>query len=143
MLRSFFTALFLFLVLDIIWLGYVIAPFNKKQLAEIGRFQNGEFDLYYLPAVGVYILMAIAVGHFVLPRIAKNDSHFAALKNGAVMGLIVYGVFDLTNLAILKNYPVEFLVVDVAWGVVSFSLVTLVSKLIRDRRPDLERTNPT
>ena len=43
------------------------------------------------------------------------------------MGLLVYGVFDMTNMAILKNYPIPFLLADMAWGTVVFGIVSVLT----------------
>lgn len=37
---------------------------------------------------------------------------------GALLGLVVYGVHDLTDLAILGGWTVAASVVDVLWGIV-------------------------
>jgi uncharacterized membrane protein len=49
-LRQFFVALVLFAVFDFFWLGFVMKDFNMRQLAEIGRIENGIFQMYY-PAI--------------------------------------------------------------------------------------------
>jgi uncharacterized membrane protein len=101
-MKAFLAAFVSFLLLDILWLGFVMKEFNKRHLAEIGRIEGGEFRILYLPALGVYLLMALAVAVFVLPRI-QDASWWAPLVWGGLMGLIVYGVFDLTNLADREN----------------------------------------
>ena len=103
-----------------------------EQLAEIGRFKDGEFDMLYAPAVLVYIFMAASVTFFVLPRISTNSPAWMSFLIGAAMGLITYGVFDMTNMAILKNYPIAFAIVDMAWGSFAYGLVTLITKTVRD-----------
>jgi len=40
-----------------------------------------------------------------------------ALINGALLGLVAYGTYDMTNLATLKNWSVAVSVVDMIWGV--------------------------
>lgn len=131
-LRQFGISLIAFVVLDLIWLGGVVKDFNLRQLREIGRIENGAFSVLYAPAAVVYLLMALAVTFFVLPRVAVGATSGAVFATGAVMGLIVYGVFDLTNLAILRNYPFTFALADMAWGAFVFGAVTLIAaKLTR------------
>ena len=44
------------------------------------------------------------------------------------MGLIIYGIFDFTNLAIFERYSVGVGLADVAWGTFLFTLVTYLTK---------------
>lgn len=126
-LKQFLLASVLFVILDFIWLGFVMKDFNMQQLAEIGRIENGVFQLNYTAAVITYILMALAVVFYVLPQAKKHGSLRQVFLSGALLGLIVYGVFDMTNLAILKNYPVAFVAPDMAWGAVVFGLVSVAT----------------
>ena len=130
-LKLFLVSFVSFIVLDFVWLGVVMKDFNMRQLAEIGRIENGVFDMQMAPAVVTYILMALALPLFVMPRLPKPCSHIKAFFVGAPMGLIIYGVFDTTNLAILKNYPLAFVIPDIAWGTFAFGLVTVITARFR------------
>jgi len=123
--KEFILALFSFLVLDLIWLGFVMKEFNMRQLAQIGRIENGVFQLQVAPAIVTYLLMAWAVTEYVLPRLTRQDSLLKVFFSGAPLGLIIYGVFDMTNLAILNGYPLAFVGPDMAWGTFVFGLVTV------------------
>lgn len=125
--KNFSVALISFLILDFVWLGFIVKDFNLRQLANIGRIENGQFDLAYFPAFLIYVLMALAVVIFVLPKVAGEASVVWPFLWGALLGLIVYGVYDLTNLAILKNYPLHFALLDIAWGTVVFGVVTVIT----------------
>ena len=35
---------------------------------------------------------------------------------GAVLGLVAYGTYDITNLSTLKGWSVKLAVIDIAWG---------------------------
>ncbi|MGE3760153.1 MAG: DUF2177 family protein [Pseudobdellovibrionaceae bacterium] len=124
MLRSFLISLPLVLVGDFIWLGFVMRDFNLRQLAHIGRIEDGNFQLMYLPAIAAYLLMAASLALFSIPRAEAASSGLEAFAWGAALGLFIYGIFDMTNLAILKDYPWRFAVVDMAWGTFLYGLVT-------------------
>lgn len=131
-LRQFFVALVLFAAFDFFWLGIVMKDFNMRQLSEIGRIENGIFQMYYPAASATYFLMALAVPLYVLPNSTRRDSLLRVFFSGAILGLIIYGVFDMTNLAILKDYPLAFIVPDIAWGTFVFGLVSLLTlKMVR------------
>lgn len=126
-MKAFFASYAAFVVLDFLWLGFVVKEFNLRQLAALGRIENGEFRVLYPAAAVVYILMSLAVVLFVLPRFDETSALWYKFVLGATMGLIVYGVFDFTNLAILKDYPLPFIAADMAWGCFVFGAVTLIA----------------
>ncbi len=122
--RHFFGSLAAFIVLDFLWLNFVMSSFNARQLAGIGRLNNGKFEILYGPAACAYILMAASVAFFVLPRVGSDGSVLSSWLLGAFMGLIVYGIFDMTNMAVLKDYPWPFALADMAWGTFVYGVVT-------------------
>lgn len=112
------------MVLDFVWLGLIVKDFNLRQLAPIGRIENGKFDILVWPVIVVYLIMAISLVLFSIPKSASASSNLEAWLWGAALGFSVYGVYDLTNLAILKNYPLTFALVDVAWGTFLYGTVS-------------------
>lgn len=130
-IKYFFTTLLLFIIFDFLWLGFVVKDFNLRHLSEIGRIKDGDFDLGYLPATFAYLFMALAQTVFVRPKVLSATSVTKAFYYGALMGLIIYGVYDMTNLAILKNYPLIFSIADMAWGTFVFGLVSSLMYLRR------------
>lgn len=107
-----------FLALDALWLGVVARGFYARQLGEMLRGDPnwtaaGIFYLIYV--VGIVVLA-------VLPGLEVR-SPGRALGLGALLGLVAYGAYDLTNLATLKGFPVRMVMVDLAWGTVLTGLV--------------------
>ena len=37
-------------------------------------------------------------------------------RRGALLGLVAYGTYDMSNLSTLKNWSVSVTIVDMAWG---------------------------
>jgi len=63
-----------------------------------------------------YLLYAVGVTFFaVQPGLAAQSWQGAAL-HGLAFGLVAYGVYDLTNQATLKHWPLTLTLVDMAWG---------------------------
>ena len=103
----------LFIVIDLLWFQFA-SGFFKSQIGSIARLtESGAWNVRIVPALLVYVLMAIGVLVFVLPH-AASLPHAIAL--GALFGLVGYGLYDLTNLATLSAWTVKFAVVDMAWG---------------------------
>jgi uncharacterized membrane protein len=111
--KTFVIALGGFLVLDGVWLGILMKSFYRDQLAAIARIKDGGFAPVWSAVAPVYVLLAIGVAIFVVPR--AGDA-WSAAKYGALFGLVVYGVYDLTNYSTLTQYPLAITVVDICWG---------------------------
>jgi uncharacterized membrane protein len=101
----------LILALDGIWLTYR-AAYHRQVFATI---QGHPLEFRLAPAVGAYTIMILGVWFFaVRPAISWSD---AALR-GAALGLLMYGLYDLTNYATLSRYPLHYVLSDMAWGTV-------------------------
>ena len=101
------------LFLDLFWLG-ARGEYHSRLFAEI---QKSPLTIRFLPALAVYILIALSIWFFVFQvatTVAKNPAKAFAI--GATLGFSMYGLYDLTNLATLKGYTLEMTVVDMAWG---------------------------
>ena len=127
MLRQFGLAMVSFILLDTLWLGFLMNGFYKRHLAPLARMAGGSLAPIWPAAALVYPLLALGVTALVLTR---ARSPLDALGLGAVMGLVVYGVYDLTNYATLRDYPLVLAVVDMAWGAVICGSAAWVTALL-------------
>jgi uncharacterized membrane protein len=102
------------LFLDLFWLT-ARGEYHTKLIAEV---QKSPLTIRFLPALAVYILIALAVWYFVFQvaatSVAKDPAK--AFGVGATLGFSMYGLYDLTNYATLKGYTLEMTLVDMAWG---------------------------
>lgn len=111
-----------FVILDGLWLGVVMASFYQRQFQGIGRFgSDGSFAPIWAAALPVYVLLGAGVALFALPRAA---SLAGAAAWGALLGLVVYGVYDLTNYSTLAGWPLVVTVADMLWGTFACAAVT-------------------
>ena len=53
-----------------------------------------------------------------------------AVGHGAGLGAFAYATYDLTNAATLKSWPLQLIVVDMAWGALLTALATLAGWLV-------------
>jgi uncharacterized membrane protein len=79
--------------------------------------------LFYLLFIAGLLVFAVVPG-------LKAGSLGKALLLGALFGLLTYATYDLTNLATIKDWPLVVTLVDLVWGVVLATSVTLVSFLV-------------
>ena len=105
--------------LDLVWLGLVAKEFYQRHLGQIMRP-----DVQWLPAVLFYLIYVAALVVFVAAPAVERQSVSRAIGYGAFFGLAAYAAFDLTGLALLKDFPVRAAVVDLAWGAFLSALVS-------------------
>lgn len=114
-----------FWLADAIWLGVVIKDFVLRELGNLILTAPRK-----TPAILFYLLYVFGVVVFaVLPALDSN-SPTRAIVLGALLGLVAYATYDLSNLATLKNWSVRFVLVDVSWGAVVTALASVSGFLI-------------
>lgn len=115
-------------VLDALWLTIVANKFYKDQLGAL------LLDKPNMPAaIAFYVIYVIGIVVFaVMPAVAAGDWKLA-LGLGALLGLVAYATYDLTNLATLKDFPVKIVIVDLIWGAALTATVATLTYLIVSR----------
>ena len=111
-----------FFIIDLIWLGVVAKGFYQKNLKYILSP-----NVNWTAAIIFYLIYIAGILIFaVLPAVAKDSLRHAAVW-GALFGFFTYATYDLTNLALLKDWPLNIVLVDILWGVVLCSVVASLS----------------
>jgi uncharacterized membrane protein len=119
MLKLYGLTALVFFAIDLVWLGVVAAGFYQRHLGHLLRP-----DVLWAPALVFYLLYVAGVLVFaVLPGL-EAGALTRTLALGAFFGLVAYATFDLTCMALLRDFPIVVVVVDLVWGMV---LTTLVS----------------
>ena len=115
----------IFFSIDMLWLGLVARSFYKQRLG----FILSE-NVNWPAAVIFYLLYIAGILYFaVLPAI-KGQSWQTAAFNGALLGLLCYATYDLTNMATINKWPLIVVVVDLAWGILLTGTVALLTYLV-------------
>lgn len=100
-----------FFAIDYVWLTQIAKEFYAAQLGDLMAD-----DINYAVAGGFYLLYVGGIVYFcILPALAAGSFQLA-LINGALLGLLAYGTYDLTNLATIRGWPMMMAVVDMTWG---------------------------
>lgn len=108
-LSAYGVALLVLGVLDGVWLGWLAKDFYKRELAGL-MAEN----VRVVPALLYYVLFPLAIVYLALNPVPAGLGE--AVLRCAVLGVAAFGVFDLTNLALMRGYTVSMTVVDMAWG---------------------------
>lgn len=103
--------LIVFLGLDVIGITQLIRPVFERH---VDHLLVDSFNLG--PAMIFYAAYIAGVLYFVsLPALAGGKPA-SALLGGALIGLMCYGTYEFTNLATLRDWSWQQVVIDTAWG---------------------------
>lgn len=99
------------LVLDAIWITFAAAPGFRAAFGDT-MLETPRL----VPAAAFYLLYLAGLTFFAIAPALRRSSASVAAGHGAALGLVAYGTFDLTTLAILKPYTATLALMDMAWG---------------------------
>jgi len=117
------------LLLDYIWLARLMQGFYVRELGPYARVRGTTIIPVYWAAAIVYLLLPLGIVLFALPRVDPANWMVSSLLWGGLFGLVVYGVYDMTNMSTLENWPVKMVWVDICWGCFLCGVTTLFAAL--------------
>lgn len=121
-------ALIVFLAVDALWLGVLMQPVYAAALGTLLAEQPR-----WTPAVLFYLLYVLGLLVFAIrPGLRVRRASMAAAL-GALLGLVAYGTYDLSNYATLQGWPLALSAIDMAWGAVLSSLAATAGYLAASR----------
>jgi uncharacterized membrane protein len=103
---------------DLVWLLGIAKNLYRE---EMGDLMASEPKL--LAGLAFYLIYALGVCIFVIAPALSKQSLMHALQYGALFGFFCYMTYDLTNLAVIRDFPTKLAFIDMAWG----SLVTALT----------------
>lgn len=121
-LLSYGVVLVTLLAVDAVWLGLIARTFYR---ARIGHLMGDGFA--WMPAAAFYLLFAAGI---MLLAVTPASSVGRAVSLGALLGLVAYGTYDLTNQAVLRQWPLSVTLADMAWGMFLTALASGVGYLV-------------
>lgn len=117
--------LVIFLVIDI----PMITMINKDMYNNhFNKINNGDMvvgNKTYIGASITYLLLALGLYIFVIRDNTEKPLKYKMIK-GAVLGLIIYGVYNFTNLATINIYEIKPALIDTMWGSVASALIVYI-----------------
>ena len=125
-LKTFLVTFAVFMVVDLIWLGIIAQPiydhFIGDFLAETPQ---------WWAAILFYILFVVGLIYFALYEALQKKSLRYAIERGTAYGFFTYMTYELTNYAVIEDWPLGLVPIDIAWGIVlSLSVSSISYKLL-------------
>lgn len=102
----------LFFALDFIWLTSAL----KLYRAQLGDLLLEQPRLGI--AAGFYLLYVAGIVVLAIAPALDAGTWWRALVAGAVLGLVAYGTYDITNLATVRGWALGISLIDLCWGTV-------------------------
>jgi len=110
----------LFIVIDFIYLN-TIKNFFSKQIQDV---QGSPIKFNLLGAALCYIFLIFGLNYFIIkPKKPISDAF--------LLGLVIYGVYETTNYALLSKWSILTVIMDTLWGGILFALTTYLVNLVR------------
>ena len=118
-MKSLIISAILLVCIDAIYLTLIGKYFNQQ----IKQIQGSSLQLNYVGAIITYIFLVSGLYYFIL----RNHK---PVSDAFILGLVVYGVYEYTNLTLFKNWRILTTIMDTLWGGILFAITTfLVYKL--------------
>jgi uncharacterized membrane protein len=111
-----------FFIIDLLWLGVAARAFYRR---ELGFILSGKVN--WAAAVIFYLIYIIGILFFAVRPALVQASWRQAAMLGALYGFFTYATYDLTNMATIDKWPLKIVIVDIVWGTVLCTLVSLAS----------------
>ena len=111
-----------FFIIDMIWLGFVASSFYKDRLGDM-------MQINWTAAISFYFVFLLGLVLFAIyPQLDKGWQ--MVMLYGGLFGFFTYATYDMTNLATLKNWPLDLVLVDIVWGTVLGASVAGITYLV-------------
>jgi uncharacterized membrane protein len=111
----------IFILVDSLYLTSSSSHFNKL----IHSIQGSPLHLKPIPTVLCYLSLVASLYVFIIRE--KRTPFYAGL-----LGFFIYSVFELTNMAIFKNWSWFTVLLDTTWGFILYYLVTYLYYFIKN-----------
>lgn len=123
---QFATLVFIYLLLEMIWISTMTPILYKDVFSSIQKSPL-EFNAYY--AICAYILLLITIKYICIPLSKTNIPGTSSTYKWmafSLVGMIIYGIYNTTNGAVFKKYPLHMCIIDTLWGVGVFSMLGML-----------------
>lgn len=113
-----------FILLDLVWFSVSLKPIYEPTFQAI---QGSPLNMRIGGGIVAWVLLALGIRHF---GVVDNSSKTASFLRGAMLGFVIYGVYNGTNYATFSNYPVSTAIADTLWGTFATGVGTVVSSML-------------
>lgn len=114
-----FVSSIVFIVIDSVYLNFIKDYFNNQ----VKLIQGSSIKINSYAMIICYIILIFGINYFI---IIPNRS----ILDAFLLGLIIYGVYETTNMALFSKWSWTTVLIDTLWGGILFALTTTIIKMI-------------
>jgi uncharacterized membrane protein len=103
------------IVLDGIYLNIIKQHFSKQ----IKAVQGSDIKVNFMAAILTYVFLIFGLNYFIIRKRLP-------VKDAMLLGLVIYATYELTSMALLKNWSWITVIIDTTWGSILFGLTTAI-----------------
>jgi uncharacterized membrane protein len=125
----FLIVLGLFLVIDVPVILYLNKPMYQAQFTRINKSDSSSGAHIWISAIFAYLLLALGLYIFIVKPEMNNykPEYLNILLKGLILGLVVYGVYNGTNMATINEWGAKEFIIDTIWGSVLSGTISVSS----------------
>lgn len=105
MLKQLFLLGSIFVIVDFVFLYLMSSNFQTM----IKKIQGSRLTLKLIPTAACYIILISSLYYFIIYK-------KGTLLDAFLLGFFIYGVYETTNMAILKDWDIYVGLIDLTWG---------------------------
>ena len=129
--RSIFILALSIIIIDVVAISTLFLKSWKDNINNIQKSPMQVTNFTY-PIIA-YILIIAGAYLFVYLNIKSDMSWLKIFAYGFLWGIIVYGIFDFTNLSLFKNYSAPVAFVDTLWGGILVGTSVLITHFLMNK----------
>lgn len=122
--------LILFLLVDLPVILYFNKPMYEAQFNRINKnSSNISKTRIFSSAIFAYLLLALGIYVFIIKQEMDNykQNYFNITIKGMILGLIIYGIYNGTNMATIKEWGLKEFAIDTLWGTMLTGFLSVTS----------------
>ena len=119
------------MILEILKVGIIVVLLDsiyltasKKHFAnQILIVQSKPMSVQMLPVIVTYCILVFGLYYFIIKE-------RKSVMDAALLGFVIYGVYEFTNKSIIKDWTYFTAILDVSWGTILFGLTTYLYNIL-------------
>jgi uncharacterized membrane protein len=123
-IQHFILSALIFVLLDMAYFKAVAIPLFQRVVLNV---QKEPLQLNLTGAIVAYLILIFGLNFFILNETETEPP----LWHAFLLGFIIYGTYEATNYALLKNWSLLAVLIDTVWGGILFALTTFLVRRIR------------
>lgn len=119
------TAFVVMVALDMLWLRVIAVDWYRQGMGSLLAD-----DPNLLAAALFYFLFPAGIVIFGVQLNNPDSGVLHAALMGGLFGFFAYATYDLTNLAVIRNWPLGLSLLDLGWGTLVSAVTSAATKFV-------------